>query len=444
MTRKANVITLLVISVILIVASVPAIAGEVHSIRIDGVINPVSSQFIIKAVDRAENEKAEALIIELDTPGGLLEATREIVQRFLAAEVPVIVYVSPSGARAGSAGVFITMAAHIAVMAPGTNIGAAHPVTVGGGGMPGAEKDTSGQSVMGEKMTNDAVAMIRAIAEERERNVEWAEESVRNSASITDKEALKRNVIDLIAEDTHALLTSIDGRTVKLSKSEKVLDTEHVSIQYFEMSWRERLFDYITNPNIAYILMMVGIYGIIFELSSPGSILPGTVGGICLVLAFFAFQTLPINIAGVLLILFGIMLLLLEIKVVSYGGLTIGGAIALFLGSIMLIETDIPELQISLGVIIPAVIGTVVFALFAVALGVKAQSRKVTTGQEGLIGKTGKALEDLDPRGAILVEGEYWIVVSASHVKKGNLVKVLRVKGMKLFVEPTISSEESI
>jgi len=419
-------------------------SGEVHRIRIDGVINPISTKFIIEAVERAEEEGAEALLIELDTPGGLLEATRDIVQEFLAAKTPIIVYVSPAGARAGSAGVFITLAAHIAVMAPGSNIGAAHPVTIGGGGMPGAEQDSSSRQVMSDKVTNDAVALIRSIAEARGRNIEWAEKAVRESAAITATDALSMGVIDLLAPDVDSLLTAINGRTVKLPDGERILNTIDVTIRLFEMNWSERLFNRLSDPNIAYIFMLLGIYGLIFELSNPGAILPGVVGVICLLLAFFAFQALPINLVGLLLILVGFILLILEIKVPSYGILTIGGVVALFLGSVMLIDTTLPALKISLGVIIPAVIATAAFALFAIGMGLRAQNRKVTTGSEGLIGEVGEVLTELNPTGEVLVSGEYWKAEAAGNqtIAVGEEVKVTKMIRMKLIVEPAKSDDQ--
>ncbi len=432
-----------IIAFLLLVAAA-SWSAEIHQIDVDGIINPVSSKFIIEAVDRAEEEGAEALIINLDTPGGLLEATRDVVQRFLGSEVPVVVYVSPKGARAGSAGVFITLAAHIAVMAPGTNIGAAHPVTVGGG-MPGqgGEQDTTGKSAMSEKITNDAAAMIRSIAEQRGRNIEWAESAVRTSESITASQAVELNVIDFIAEDVDEILEKIDGWIVKFKESEKTIAAEDVEIKKFEMDWRERLFDHVSNPNIAYIFMLLGIYGLIYELANPGAILPGVIGGICLLLAFFAFQTLPINTVGLLLIIFGVVLLLLEIVVPSFGVLTAGGAVALFLGSIMLIDTAQPALKISIGVILPAVIATVLFAVFAVGMGIRAQWKKVTTGQEGLAGNIGEALEDFDKdkKGKVFVAGEYWIAITKQKIAKGQSIKVLEMKGMNLVVEPHSETE---
>ncbi|MDP8241293.1 MAG: nodulation protein NfeD [Candidatus Hatepunaea meridiana] len=417
-------------------------AEVIHRIRVDGVINPVSSNFMIEAVDRAEMDGAEALIIELDTPGGLLEATRDIVQRFLAADVPIIVYVSPSGARAGSAGVFITLAAHIAVMAPGTNIGAAHPVTIGGGGVPGQQKpDSASTSVMSDKMTNDAAALVRSVAEQRDRNMEWAEKAVRESDAIIATDALENNVIDFIAVDIDRLLFKIDGLDVKLKDRQQIMETSEVRIITYEMSWRENVLNRLSDPNIAYIFMMLGMYGLIFELSNPGAIFPGVIGVICLLLAFFSFQTLPLNIVGILLILFGIILLLLEIKVTSYGILTIGGATSLFLGSLMLIDTNVPALRVSINVIIPSVIFTVAFALFAVGMGLRAQARKVTTGKEGLVGEIGEVLTDLDPTGTILVNGEYWKAEATVNIEKGQNVKVTSVDRAKLKVERSDSAE---
>ncbi len=416
-------------------------AGIVHRIRIDGTINPVTAKFIMNAVERAEDANAEALIVELDTPGGLLEATRDIVQAFLAAEVPIVVYVSPAGARAGSAGVFITLAAHVAVMAPGANIGAAHPVSAGGGGMPGQEKDSTGTGVMTEKVTNDAAAMIRAIAEERNRNVEWAETSVRESASITANDALELNVIDLISPDLDALLTTIDGRSVMLPSGEKTISTTRASIENFEMSWQEKLFDMIANPNIAYILMMIGMYGVIFEITHPGAIFPGVFGTISLLLAFLAFQTLPLNTVGVLLIVLGIILLILEIKVISYGLLTIGGAGSLALGSIVLVDAPSSLMRVSLSVIIPTVIMTVLFVVIAVGFGLRAQMRKTDTGSEGIIGEDGEAIDDLNPEGMVFVHGEYWKARAPREVLKGKKVRVTDMDKMILIVEEIQNSD---
>jgi membrane-bound serine protease (ClpP class) len=421
--------------------------SNIHRIRIDGVINPVSSRFMIEAVARAERENADALVVELDTPGGLLEATRDIVQAFLVAKVPVIVYVSPDGARAGSAGVFITLAANIAAMAPGSNIGAAHPVSIGGG-FPG-RSDSTGGNTISEKATNDAAALIRSIAETRGRNVEWAEKAVRISDAITARDALAQGVIDLLAPSLDSLLKDIHGKTVKLKEGERIFNTAHPTITTYNMSWRDRFFDKISDPNIAYLFMLAGIYGILFELYNPGAVFPGVIGGLGLLLAFFAFQALPVNAIGILLILFGIILLILEIKVTSYGMLSISGALSLFLGSLMLYDPEATTVHVSLSVIIPAVLGTVVFIVFAVGMGIRAQKRPVETGRESLVGMVGEAIEGFHEAstvsydiatinqhyvGTIVVNGEYWKADSPTSLAAGSKVKVIAMEGMILKV----------
>ena len=305
-------------------------AQKVVSIKVEGSVNPASAAFINNAIKKATDEKAECLIIHLNTPGGLLKSTRVIVSNILEATMPVVVYVSPGGAHAGSAGVFITMAGHIAAMTPSTNIGAAHPVNMQGGM----------DSTMNSKTTNDAAAFIRTIAEKRKRNLTWAEEAVRNSVSITEAEALDQKVIDIIAVNEQDLLKQIDNKTIELNGVLKTLHTSKAQVQRIEMNFVENFLNIISDPNIAYILMMLGFYGMLFELYSPGAIVPGIVGVICLVLAFYSMHTLPLNYAGFALIVFGIILFVLEVKIISHGLLGIGGAISLALGLIMLIRTD--------------------------------------------------------------------------------------------------------
>ncbi len=399
-------------------------AGTVTRIEIDGVINPIAAKFIEESIRAAIDDGSELLLIEMDTPGGLMKSTHVIVKEILASEVPVVVYVSPSGARAGSAGVFITLAAHIAAMAPGTRIGAAHPVSLG---MTGTQEDTSGKSVMDEKVLNDAVAFIRSIAETRGRNADWAESAVTESESITDQEALEINVVDMVVPSVDSLLIKIHGDTIILNLGEKILDTEDAVIATRTMSFRYRLLNIISDPNIAYILMLLGIYGLFFELYNPGSILPGVVGGISLILAFFAFQTLPINYAGVLLILFAIILFLLEIKVTSYGVLSIGGVLSLILGSIMLVDSPIPAFRVSLGVIFPAALVTVLFFLFAIGMAIRAQRKRPTTGTEGIIGEIGVVEKPMTPRGQVLVHGELWTAISDEEISVGDSVEVVSV-----------------
>ncbi|GBD93139.1 hypothetical protein BMS3Abin05_00722 [bacterium BMS3Abin05] len=410
-------------------------AGQVNVIQVKGVINPVSAKFIVESIDKAEEAKAECLVIELDTPGGLMTSMRQIIERFLSSKVPIVVYVYPQGARAASAGVFITYAANIAAMAPSTNIGAAHPVTIGGGG-PGSAPDTSGRSTMMEKITNDAVAYIKTLADKRHRNVKWAEEAVRKSVSITEKEALKINVINYIAPSLDSLLAMIDGEKVNLNGKTVILNTKNASIVYEKMNWRYRILDKLSDPNIAYIFLLLGMYGLIFELSNPGAILPGVVGVIFLILAFFAMQTLPINYAGLALMIFGVVLFILEIKITSYGLLTIGGIVSMTLGSLMLFQSPYPFLKVSLGVIIPGVLVTALFFVFAVGLGLKAQTRRSITGKEGLIGEIGEAITPINNRsGRIKVHGEIWMAVSHQPIKKGSEVVVEKVNHLKLHVK---------
>ncbi|HEX5169428.1 MAG TPA: nodulation protein NfeD, partial [Cyclobacteriaceae bacterium] len=340
-------------------------AQVVVEIGIDGAINPVAAEFIHRGIETAYTEKAECLIIHLNTPGGLLKSTRVIVTDILESPVPVVIFISPAGAHAGSAGVFITLAAHIAAMTPGTNIGAAHPVDLQG----------KIDSVMNEKVTNDAAAFIRSIAEKRKRNLEWADEAVRKSISITEKEALQNNVIDLIAINTDDLLTQIDGKKVEAGTAAMILNTKGARIKTLEMSDVEKILNILSDPNIAYVLLLLGLYGILFELYNPGAILPGIVGVMSLVLAFYSMHSLPINYAGLALIVFAVILFLLEIKIVSHGMLAIGGVASLLLGSMMLIRPDstLELAAISWSVIISSVTITSLFFLFVLGLGLKAQ-----------------------------------------------------------------------
>ncbi len=404
--------------------------SKVHVMKIDGSINPAVASMISSSIETARDERSELLIIQINTPGGLLASTRAIVSDILESEIPVAVYVSPSGSSSTSAGVFITLAGHIAAMSPGTNMGAAHPVGMGG------DADT----VMIEKALSDAAAFIRTIAEHRDRNVEWAEKAVRQSLSVTESEALRDNIIDLIANDIDDLLTTIDGWEIETKRETRVLSTENAEIIILEMNWQQRFLNLISDPNIVYILMMVGFAGIMFEIYNPGAIFPGVIGVISLILAFYSLHTLPVNYAGIALIAFAIILFLLEIKVPSYGILTIGGIVSLLLGSIMLVDPDsaLEYARISWTVIIPVTFFITAFFLFAISLGIRAQLRKPATGNEGIIGSYGEALEVLDPTGEIRVWGERWIAESFSGIiKKGERVKVVGVDNMKLKVEKT-------
>lgn len=405
-------------------------AKRVIVISVDGSINPSSAEYINSGIKRAREKNAECLIIKLNTPGGLLKSTRIIVTDILNSEIPVVVFVYPGGSQAASAGVFITLAGHIAAMAPGTNIGAAHPVSLQGGQ----------DSIMNEKATNDAAAFIRTISEKRARNIQWAEDAVRKSLSITETEALKEKVIDTIAISIQDLLEKIHGKEISLASGKKVLDTRNAEVINVEMNFQQKILDLLSDPNIAYILLMIGMYGIISELYNPGMIFPGVVGVISLILAFYSLHTLPVNYAGLSLIIFAVILFIAEIKIVSHGLLTIGGIISLVMGSIMLIDTEstLEVIEISWQVILVTVILTAAFFIFAIGFGIKAQSRKPTTGIEGIVGEIGEAINNLEPEGQIKVHGELWNAESLDgFIGKGTRVKVTQVSNLKLMVRKT-------
>ncbi|MBM4439749.1 MAG: nodulation protein NfeD [Candidatus Rokubacteria bacterium] len=419
----------LVIAALLLVAA-PARASTISLLTLEGVISPVTVRLVETAIDRAQASGATALVIQLDTPGGLERSMRSICQRLLNAPLPVIVYVGPTGARAASAGVFITMAAHVAAMAPATNIGAAHPVAISGGGSKADQESM-------KKIANDAAAFVRSIAAERGRNVDWAEKAVRESVSITEREAVKLKVVDLVADSLPDLLAKIDGRPVRTTKGPVTLATREATVQPIEIGFRDRFLNVITDPNVAYVLMMLGMLGLFFELSNPGVILPGVVGGISLILAFFAFQSLPINYAGLLLILFGIVLLIAEIKVVSHGVLAIGGIVAMALGSLMLFDAAELGFRISWRVIIPTIGVTAGLFLFVLAIGVRALRRRPSLGSEGLVGEIGVVREALAPAGRVAVHGELWnAIADPPPAEAGTRVRIVAVEGLTLRVAP--------
>jgi membrane-bound serine protease (ClpP class) len=401
-------------------------APPVSLIELDGAITPITVRLLDTAIARARAERAQALVVMLNTPGGLERSMRSMVQSILNSDIPVIVYVGPTGARAASAGVFITMAGHVAAMAPATNIGAAHPVAAGGGQM---DKE------MSKKVENDAAAFARSIATERGRNVEWAERAVRSSVSATEREAVKLKVVDLVADSVPDLLAKIDGRVVKTPKGSVTLATKDAAVTPIAVGFRDRFLALITDPNVAYILMMVGMLGIFFELSTPGAILPGVLGGISLILAFFAFQSLPINWAGLLLILFGLALLVAEIKIVSHGILTIGGVVSMVLGSMMLYDAPDSGLRISWLVIIPTVGAMAGLVIAAVSMGLRALYRPASTGAAGMMGQVGVVKRALDPEGQVLIGGELWQAVAEDGpVAAGEVVRVARMDGLTLTV----------
>ena len=402
---------------------------KVISITVNDGINPSTAEYIHQGIGKAEKDNAQCLIINLNTPGGLLTSTREIVTNIMQSNVPVVVYVSPTGAHAGSAGTFITLASNIAAMAPGTNIGAAHPVDMQG----------KSDAVMNEKVINDASAFIRTIAEKRGRNVKWADDAVRTSVSLTEAEALEKNVIDIVADNENDLLTKLDGKEVQVNGITKTLQTKNATVEPLEMGFFQKVLSRLSDPNISYIIMMLGFYGLIFELFSPGAIFPGIIGVICLILAFYSMSSMPVNYAGLGLIIFGIILYLLEIKIVSHGLLAIGGTVSVLLGSMILFRTSPVENYVSLSwsVIISVTAFSALFFLFLVTMGLRAQRSKPASGVNTMIGQTALTLGELDPAGQVNVLGEIWRAVSLSgKIPENEKVTIKEIKELTLYVEP--------
>lgn len=435
-------------------------AAHVNVIELDNqIISPVTHQYVAEAIEQSETDGAECLILILDTPGGLLESTRAIVKRIMNARVPVVVYVGPSGARAGSAGVFITLASHIAAMAPSTNIGAAHPVAIGEKGGPvkklirrikRATKDELGKpqkpaeeeiveeeskDPMAEKIINDTVAWVTTIAKTRHRNEAWAKKAVTESVSVTEEEAVNEGIVDFVAKDLDELLAKIDGRSVEMLDGPVTLATAQARVVRMPMTARQQFLAVITNPNIAYLLMLLGTLGLVFEFTHPGLGFPGVAGLICVILAMYAFQTLPINYAALALIGLGILLLIAEAQIVSHGLLALGGVIALTLGSLMLVQSPEPSIQISLQVILPVVATLAAIMLVVIQRALRAQTQPVTTGPEGLVGAEGVASTNLDLDGMVFVNGELWNAGSPVPIRQGERVRVVGVKGLTLKVE---------
>ena len=399
-----------------------AAAKDVYQITVQGVIGPPIAQFIVESLKKATDADAEALLILLDTPGGLDTSMREIIKAIMDSKVPVIVYVYPQGARAASAGSIILLASHVAAMAPGTNAGAAHPVSIG--------KDEKPDKVMMKKVVQDAEAYAKSIAKKRGRNVDWAGKAVTQSVSATADDALRLHVIDLVAPTVDDLLMKIDGKTVEVGDKKVTLKTKGAKPKELEMSFKYRFLSTISDPNVAYILMMLGFYGILFEIYSPGAIFPGVIGGICIILAFYSFSAIPISFAGLGLILLGIIFFILEIKVVSHGALSLAGVISLILGSVMLIDLPSGWLSISWLSILVVVAVTVLFFVGVLSYAIKAQLSRVRTGVEGLIGEEGVAKTDVKEKGKVHVHGELWNAQSEEPIGEGERVIVTEVKGM--------------
>jgi len=429
---------------------------KVYIIQInDASINPITAQYIEDSIEKAEQDNVQCLVIELDTPGGLLNSTRAIVKRIMASKVPIVVYIYPSGSRAGSAGVFITYASHIAVMAPSTNIGAAHPVQLGSskkiswpkqfqkknGEEPG-EKSKESSTPMEDKILNDTVAFVKSIAEKRNRNVEWAEKSVRGSDSITETEALKKRVINLIANDEKDLLQKLDGQKIVIDSREIVLKTKEAQIEYIAMNSRQKLLNVLADPNIAYILMILGFYGLLYEITHPGIGVPGVLGTIFLILAFYSMQTLPTNYAGVALIALGIILFIAEAAVPGFGLLTLGGVTSMVLGSLILFNTAEPIMRVSWSLIIAFPVTTAVITLFLVRVVLKAHRQKVLGGGKGMIGETGYAKTSISLKkpGKVFVHGEIWDAFSEETIEKGDAIVVEGIRKLTLTVKKERSS----
>jgi len=402
--------------------------ADVMIIDLEGPINPGTATFMVRGIEDAEERGSELVIIRLDTPGGLASSMRTMVKAILNSSIPVVVYVAPRGAGAASAGVMVTVAAHVAAMAPGTNIGAAHPVTAGG-------KDI--EKTMSEKVVNDMASYGRGIAQDKGRNAEWVEKAIRESVSITAEEAVKKNVVDLVASDMDELLKLLDGREVTLRQGKVTLKTKDVAKNFYHPGFRDRVLKVISDPNIAYILMMIGLAGLYFELAHPGVIFPGVIGAISLILAFYSFQTLPVNYAGLLLIVLAIILFIAEVKVTSYGMLSLGGIISLTLGSIMLFE----DVGVSLRLMAPTVALVAGFFVVVSTLAYRAYRSRPKGGMDGLVGEVGLVRKPIDPEGLVFVHGEYWRARCKEKIDEGERVEVEGVDGLILKVKRATDTE---
>ncbi len=408
------------------ISGTAATGSEIMIIELEGPINPGTAMYVVRGLEMAKEQGAAIAIIRLDTPGGLASSMRSIIKAILNSPVPVVVYVGPRGAGAASAGVMVTVAGHVAAMAEGTNIGAAHPVTAGG-------KDI--EKTMSEKVVNDMAAYARGIAEDKGRNGEWVEKAIRESVSITADEAREKKVVDLVVKDMDDLIKKLDGREVKMPQGKVTLKTAGLKKVHFKPGFRDKVLKTISDPNIAYILMMIGLAGLYFELSHPGAIFPGVIGAISLILAFFSFQTLPVNYAGLLLIILAIIFFIVEVKVASYGILSIGGLISLTLGSIMLFE----DVGVSLKLMMPTIILIGGFFVVVAGLAFRAYHSKPRGGTDDLVGEIGEVRELIAPEGLIFVHGEYWRAVSEERLEPGEKAEVTGVKGLMLTVRKALN-----
>jgi membrane-bound serine protease (ClpP class) len=444
--------------VLLTLLALPVHAASVRVLTVQGAISPASADYLLRGLDKAAADKSHLVVIELDTPGGLDTSMRDIIKAILASTVPVATYVFPQGARAASAGTYILYASHIAAMAPATNLGAATPIELAPAGgdqpdkpaaaPPQASKpaDTPPAAAPGDarmrKAVHDAVAYIRGLAELRGRNADWAERAVREAASLPASEALKLKVIDLMASDLGDLLRQLDGRVVRLDGQRITLDTAHATIERVEPDWRSRLLAVIGDPSIAYILMLLGIYGLIYEFANPGMLFPGVVGGICLLLALFALQVMPISYAGLALMMLGMVMMIAEAFIPSFGALGIGGLVAFVIGSVMLIDTDLPGYGISWALIVPVAVISGLFSFFVAGMALKARARPVVTGSEEMIGASGEILDDIEHEGWAHIHSERWRVRSSVPLRRGSRVRVRARHGLILDVEPDPAAQK--
>ncbi len=431
--------------------------AEAVMIELKGPIGPAISDFIARNIEKAAEQGSKAVILRMDTPGGLDTAMRDIIKAILSSPIPVVTYVSPSGARAASAGTYILYASHVAVMAPATNLGAATPIPIGPGAMPEEDKgkksdDKEGESsdksngngssptpqgAMQRKIVNDAVAYIRSLADLRGRNADWAEKAVRSGESLTAEAALEENVIDFMADDVDALLTKLDGRKVKLQSGELVIETENWEVATVEPDWRTKFLAVITNPNVAYLLMLLGVYGLLFELYNPGALIPGMIGAISLLLALYAFQVLPVNYAGAALILLGIALMVTELVTPTFGAVGVAGVVSFIVGSIILFDTDVEGFQISMPLVVS--VGAAAGLLFSatILIAIRQRRRPVVSGREEMIGANAEALESFEESGKVMAHGEIWFARTASPVQSGQKLRIKNIHGLTLEVEPT-------